>query len=251
MKRKVFTHVVSNVVLAALVVAVASIGFLGATANVFSSSDTPIYRGTGDKQVSLMVNVYWGTEYLDDMLAIFDKYGVATTFFVGGSWVAQYPEMLQKIYSCGHEIGNHGYNHKEHSRLTYNENVKEITTCEKLVFEHIGLKMTLFAPPSGDFGNDTLAAAADNGYKTIMWSRDTIDWRDKDKDVIVKRATKDTGSGELILMHPTKQTRDALDEIVRYYLDNGFSIVPVSTNIGALWTSSNNTQADSGLWQNN
>ena len=245
MERKVFTHVVSNVVLIVLVVAVASVGFFGATANVFNGNDNaPIYRGTGDKQVSLMINVYWGTEYLDDMLAIFDKYGVATTFFVGGSWVAQYPEMLQKIYSCGHEIGNHGYNHKNHGSLSYDANVKEITTCGKLVFEYIGVNMTLFAPPSGDFSNDTLAAARDNGYKTIMWSRDTIDWRDKDKDTVYTRATKNTSSGELILMHPTKHTRDALEEIVKYYLDNGFSIVPVSTNIGALWTSSNNTQAD-------
>ena len=244
MERKMFTHVVSNVVLVVLVVAVASIGFFGATANVFNSNDSPIYRGSGDKQVSLMINVYWGTEYLDDMLAIFDKYGVVTTFFVGGSWVAQYPDVLQKIFSHGHEIGNHGYNHKNHGSLSYNENVKEIAACGKLVFEYLGVNMTLFAPPSGDFSNDTLAAAHDNGYKTIMWSRDTIDWRDKDRDTVVKRATKDTSSGELILMHPTKHTRDALEEIVKYYLNNGFSIVPVSTNIGAIWTSSNNTQAD-------
>lgn len=245
MERKVFTHVVSNVVLVVLVVAVASVGFFGATANVFKSNDNaPIYRGTGDKQVSLMFNVYWGTEYLDDILAIFDKYNVSTTFFVGGSWVAQFPDMLGKICASGHEIGNHGYSHKEHGRLSYADNVKEITACGKLVFEYVGVNMTLFAPPSGDFCNDTLVAAHDNGYKTIMWSRDTIDWRDKDKDTVVKRATKDTSSGELILMHPTKHTRDALEEIIRYYLDNGFSIVPVSTNIGALWTSSNNTQAD-------
>ena len=245
MERKVFTHVISNVVLVVLVVAVASIGFFGATANVFNSNDNaPIYRGTGDKQVSLMINVYWGTEYLDDMLAIFDKYGVTTTFFVGGSWVAQYPEMLQKIYSHGHEIGNHGYYHKNQGSLSYNDNVNEITMCGRLVFEYIGVNMTLFAPPSGDFSNNTLAAASDNGYRTIMWSRDTIDWRDKDKDTVFTRATKDTSSGELILMHPTKHTRDALEEIVRYYLDNGYTIVPVSTNIGALWTSSNNTQAD-------
>ena len=245
MERKVFTHVVSNVVLVVLIVAVASIGFFGATANVFKSNDNaPIYRGTGDKQVSLMINVYWGTEYLDDMLAIFDKYNVTTTFFVGGSWVAQYPDMLQKIYSHGHEIGNHGYYHKQHGSLSYEDNVKEITTCAKLVFEYVGVNMTLFAPPSGDFNSDTITAARDNGYKTIMWSRDTVDWRDKDKNTVFTRATKDTGSGELILMHPTMHTRDALEDIVKYYIDNGFSIVPVSTNIGAIWTSSNNTQAD-------
>ena len=245
MDRKVFTHIISNFALIVLVVAVASVSFFGATANVFNSNDNaPIYRGTGDKQVSLMINVYWGTEYLDEMLAIFDKYDVTTTFFVGGSWVAQYPDKLIEIHSHGHEIGNHGYNHKDHGKLTYEANAKEITTCGKLVFEYIGINMTLFAPPSGDFSADTLAAARDNGYKTIMWSRDTIDWRDKDANIVYSRATKDTGSGELILMHPTQHTRDALEKIVRYYLENGYSIVPVSTNIGALWTSSNNTQAD-------
>ena len=245
MKGKLFTHIVANVILVAAVLAVAFVGFVGATTNVFKSNDNaPIYRGSGRNQVSLMINVYWGTEYLDDMLAIFDKYNVHTTFFVGGSWVAQYPDMLQKIVSYGHEVGNHGYFHKEHSKLSYADNVKEIVSCGKLVFEYVGKSMTLFAPPSGDFNSDTVAAARDNGYKTIMWSRDTIDWRDKDVSVVYSRATKDTSSGELILMHPTAHTRDALEKIIKYYISNNFTIVPVSTNIGEIWTSTNNTQAD-------
>ena len=245
MQRKVFTHVVANVILIELVICVAAIGFVGATTNVFKSNDNaPIYRGAGTKQVTLMINVYWGTEYIDDMLSIFDKYGVTTTFFVGGSWVAQYPDVLQKIASAGHEIGNHGYSHKEHSKLSYSDNVKEIISCGKLVFEHLGYNMTLFAPPGGDFSSETLAAARDSGYKTVMWSRDTIDWRDKDAEIVYSRATRGTGDGELILMHPTAHTRDALEKIVKYYLNNGFSIVPVSTNIGEIWTSTNNTQAD-------
>ena len=252
MKGRFFTHVVANAVLAVLIVAVAAVGFVGATTNVFSNNDAaPIYRGSGVKQVSLMVNVYWGTEYINDFLAIFDKYGVTTTFFVGGSWVAQYPDVLKEIVSYGHEIGNHGYFHKNHSTLGYDANVAEINACGKLVFETVGVGMTLFAPPSGDFGSETLRAARDNGYKTVMWSRDTIDWRDKDPAVVLSRATKDTSDGELILMHPTAHTRDALEQIVRYYLDNGFRIVPVSVNIGEIWTSANNTQADSGLSQSN
>ena len=245
MERKVFTHVVANVILLALVAVIASVGFVGATTNVFKNSDTsPIYRGVGEKQVSLMINVYWGTEYLDEMLAIFDKYGVKTTFFVGGTWVAEYPEMLQKIVGYGHEIGNHGYYHKDHSKLDYDNNYKEINTCAKLVFEYTGVNMTLFAPPSGYYCAHTLNAAKECGNKVIMWSRDTIDWRDKDAEIVYNRATKDTDSGELILMHPTKHTLAALERIVQNYNEREFAIVPVSKNIGEIWTSSNNTQAD-------
>lgn len=245
MERRVFTHVVSNVILVIAVLSVAVISFAGATANVFKNNEySPIYRGGGKKQVSLLINVYWGEEYLDGMLAILDKYGVHTSFFVGGCWVAKYPEMLAKIASYGHEIGNHGYYHKEHSKLTYEQNAAEIVSCSKLVFEYIGVNPTLFAPPGGDFSNETLKAAYDNGCRTIMWSRDTIDWRDKSADTVYLRATKDTSDGEFILMHPTKHTLEAFEKIVKYYVDNGFEIVPVSKNIGEIWTSANNTQAD-------
>lgn len=244
MERKIFTHVVANVILLVLVVAVASVGFIGATTNVFKDNDGgPIYRGVGEKQVSLMINVYWGTEYLDEMLAIFDKYNVKTTFFVGGTWVAEYPEMLQKIAGYGHEIGNHGYHHKDHSKLDYESNYKEINSCAKLVFEYAGVNMTLFAPPSGYYCAHTLNASRELGNKVIMWSRDTIDWRDKDAEIVYNRATKDTDSGELILMHPTKHTLSALERIILTYNERGFTIVPVSTNLGEIWTSTNNTPA--------
>ena len=45
-----------------------------------------------------MINVYWGTEYLDDMLASFKAENVKTTFFVVGSWVDKYPESVKQLF---------------------------------------------------------------------------------------------------------------------------------------------------------
>lgn len=244
MDRKVFTHIIANVILVIVVLSVATVSFVGAATNVFKSNDSaPIYRGSGDKQVTFLINVYWGTEYIDGMLSILEKYNAKASFFVGGCWVAQYPDVLQKIVSGGHEIGNHGYYHKEHSKLDYNKNVEEIKTCGKLVFEYCGINPTLFAPPGGDFSNETLRAAKDCGYRTIMWSRDTIDWRDKDSELVYTRATKGTDSGELILMHPTEHTLSAFERIIKYYIENDFAITTASQNIGELCTSTNNTPA--------
>lgn len=245
MKSKFFLHFVANVLLIAVIIGVSTVSLLGATTNVFSRDDySPIYRGEDKNQVALMINVYWGTEYLGGFLEIFKKYNVKATFFVGGYWAAQNPQFLQKFVAEGHEIGNHGYYHKQHSKLTYQQNVDEMVTCSKLVFECCGVFPTLFAPPGGDFCNETLKAAKDNGYKTIMWSRDTIDWRDKDSNLIFTRATKDTSGGELILMHPTEHTLKALEKIVKYYLDKNMQLVTVSKIIGDKWISTNNTQAD-------
>lgn len=241
MKSKVFTHIVSNMLIVLIICGVAVSVFCGGVISTFGGSDyKPIYRGSGSGQVTLMVNVYWGTEYLSQILEIFNKYNVKTTFFVGGCWVAQNPQCLQQIVSCGHEIGNHGYFHKQHSKLSYEQNTSEIAMCAKVIWEYSGTNCNLFAPPGGDYCTDTLKAAFDNGYKTIMWSRDTIDWRDKDSNVIYERATKNVADGELILIHPTLPTVNALEKIIKYYLANGFSIVPVSQNIGEIWTSTNN-----------
>ncbi|MEG2687770.1 MAG: polysaccharide deacetylase family protein, partial [Clostridia bacterium] len=48
----------------------------------------------------------------------------------------------------------------------------------------------LFAPPSGSIGNDMFKACEQLNYKVIMWTRDTIDWRDQDANVIYNRAIK-------------------------------------------------------------
>ncbi|MDE6967155.1 MAG: polysaccharide deacetylase family protein [Clostridia bacterium] len=197
-----------------------------------SATPKPIYKGNGlDNNVSLMVNVYWGEEYLTEMLDTFDKYNVKTTFFVGGSWVAKNSAMLKEIYKRGHEIGNHGYLHKDQDKIDMDSNLREISLCHNIVEKTIGYKMTLFAPPSGAFSNDTLKAANNLDYTTIMWSKDTIDWRDKNAQLIYDRATKKVAFGDLILMHPTKCTAEALPKILEYYKTKNIKADKVSNVI--------------------
>lgn len=197
-----------------------------------SATPKPIYKGNGlNNSVSLMINVYWGNEFLPDMLDTLDKYGVKTTFFVGGSWCAKYDNLLKEIYNRGHEIGNHGHLHKDQDKLNYEGNAREISLCDSIVSKTLGFKMKLFAPPSGAFNQDTLKAASNLGYTTIMWTKDTIDWRDKNADLIFQRATKKVSFGDLILMHPTKCTAEALPRILQYYKDNNIKADTVSNVI--------------------
>ena len=197
---------------------------------VFSyQNEDVIYNGNKDSnKVSIMINVYWGTEYIDDILTILNNYGVKTTFFVGGQWVEKEPEMLNKIISKGHEIGNHGYFHKDQEYLNYEQNYEEININHQLVSVTHGYQMNLFAPPSGSFNKSTLQAANDLGYKTIMWSKDTIDWRDQDANLIFSRATNKICGGDLILAHPTKCTLKALPLILEYYKINNILATTVS-----------------------
>ena len=229
MKVKTFRHI-SNVV----IILMLSILVLYAGASTYEyafsyQNEDVIYHGNKDNNnVSIMINVYWGTEFLDGILDVLDKYNVKCTFFVGGQWVEKEPEMLTKIYSLGHEIANHGYLHKDQEYLDYDQNLKEIEVNHKLVKTILGIDMNLFAPPSGSFNKSTIKACKNLGYSTIMWTKDTIDWRDKNANLIYTRATKNITGGDLILAHPTEMTLKALPLILEYYKINNFNATTVS-----------------------
>lgn len=226
-KLNFFRKIIANVVIASVVLTVVIFAFVDGKSQAVSVDNTPIYKGESTTNVSLMVNVYWGTEYIDEMLDIFAKNDVKTTFFVGGMWVAENDNTLKKIYNAGHEIGNHGYFHKDHKKISAERNREEINTTHQIVKLILGIEMNLFAPPSGSFSSSTVEGAKALGYKTIMWSNDTIDWRDKDSEIIYNRATK-AEAGGLVLMHPTQYTVNALDRIIKTLKAKGLKITPVS-----------------------
>lgn len=194
-----------------------------------SGSNNAIYKG--DKNVggvSLMFNVYENTEVVKSIIDVLKSENAKATFFVGGCWADDNQETLRLIIESGFELGNHGYFHKDHKKLSEAQNLKEIEDCSKIVYSLTGYKMTLFAPPSGSFSQTTVNVASKLGYKTVMWTKDTIDWRDSDKSLIVKRATSNVESGDLILMHPKEHTLQALKDIIKNIKEKNLSLLTVS-----------------------
>lgn len=230
-KEKLFRNVFANVTIALVILGIALTAFAFDRAQVIDGNGEPIYSGKSDKYVSLMVNVYWGNECIQPMLDIFEQYNVKTTFFVGGVWANSNEELLKTISEAGHEIGNHGYNHRDHEHISAKSNYDEIHTTHELVKSIIDKDMNLFAPPSGAFSNDTLIQAAALGYQTVMWTRDTVDWRDKDADLIYSRAVKNVKGGDLILMHPTACTVEALERIITQIFAMGLTPSTVTNTL--------------------
>lgn len=238
-KEKNLISVISNLTLGLLVALIfVACFFVKPKTNSIIQTANSEYNGTiyaGDKNsnnVSLMINVYWGNESLIKMLEILDKYEVKATFFVGGTWAQENQNLLKQIYSKGHEIGSHGYKHKEHGKLSYTENLTEIQTCHEIVKEILGIDMELFAPPGGSYNANTVKSAWFLNYKTIMWTRDTIDWRDHNSSLIYNRAVTNMQGGDLILMHPTPNTAEALTNIICYAKNHKFNLAPVSQTLG-------------------
>lgn len=189
-------------------------------------------RGEADSNgVCLMFNVYENTPVVYEILQILSDEGAKATFFVGGCWADDNEKCLNAIKDAGHETGNHGYFHKDHAALSLKDNEAEIARCNQITEALTGVKPTLFAPPSGAYGKNTLIAAANLNMKVILWSKDTIDWRDHNASLIFRRATKNVTAGDFILMHPTKQTAAALKDVLTYYKNHSLRAVTVSENL--------------------
>lgn len=222
---------VSAVILCIIAVAITAVCFLkgDVALKTDGKSYAPYYNGNrNSRKVAIMINVYEGSDVVKEMLAVLKDKGAKATFFVGGCWADDNGELLLKILEDGHELGSHGYFHRDHAKLNESQNREEMTATDNLIRRLTGYDVKLFAPPSGSYSATTLKVAESMGYKTIMWSKDTIDWRDKDIKTIINRATKDVCGGDMILMHPKKHTMEALPRILDYYEKGGLTAVTVS-----------------------
>ncbi len=197
-----------------------------------SAGDGVYRRGTEDSDcVSLLINVYWGTDEVYQMLDTLDEYGAKATFFIGGAWADDNVDCLKEIVARGHEIGSHGYFHKDCTTLTEEQTAEEINLSRRFLLLAAGVEVDLFAPPSGAYNETTVKVCNDLGMKVILWSKDTIDWRDKDESLCYRRATEGVSGGDFILMHPMPATVQALPRILQYYRENGLRAVTVTENL--------------------
>ena len=213
-------NVITAVILTVIVSGVIAVCFLPGDVVVISGGESysAIYNGNRNGNVvALSFNVYEGSETVEKILGVLEEKNVKATFFIGGCWADDNMDTVLKILEKGNEIGGHGYFHRDHSKLSEEENRAEMEMLHALVKRNTGEDIKLFAPPSGAFSTTTLKVAEKMGYKTIMWSKDTIDWRDKNADTVYSRATKNVAGGDIILMHPKQHTLEALPKIIDYY----------------------------------
>ncbi|KAF9930597.1 chitin deacetylase [Linnemannia zychae] len=101
------------------------------------------------------------------------------TFFVIGSHVLEYPDILRETVAQGHHIGMHTWSHSGLTTLTNQEIVAEIRWTEKAIRDVTGLTMKYVRPPFGDIDNRVREILRQMGYTIVIWTKgwDTNDWR--------------------------------------------------------------------------
>lgn len=177
---------------------------------------SPIFRGNPNKEmVALLINVSWGTEHIPEILKALDEEQVKATFFIEGKWAKENIESVKMIQEQNHLIGNHAYNHPDMVNISKEEKHKQINQTNEIIEAIIGEKPKWFAPPSGSYNEEVVQVAADLDMETILWTVDTIDWKNPSVSVMINRVVTKVHPGATILMHPTDPVAQGLGELIK------------------------------------
>lgn len=190
--------------------------------------ELPVYSvEREDDVITVSFDASWGGDQTLRILDLLDEYNAKATFFLVGIWVDKYPELVKEIHARGHEIGNHSDSHPEMSKLSKEQIIRELDGCSDKIEALTGQRPTSFRPPYGDYDNEVVTVTRSEGYEVVQWSIDSLDWKNKGVDDLIRRSTKDVHKGDIILFHnDSKYILQALPTILKTYQQQGFTMIP-------------------------
>jgi peptidoglycan-N-acetylglucosamine deacetylase len=187
----------------------------------------PIYSvQTNGNQIALTFDAASGSDTMDKMLDILDKYNVKATFFVTGQWAELFPDDLKKIVGRGHEIGSHGYRHIDYVKISDADVTRDLSLASDTLYRLTGQRPMLFRAPYGSWDGRTVDIVCGQQYEFVQWDVDSLDWMGLTPAQMEARVLPKVKSGSILLFHNDgKYTVDALPGIIEKLQAKGFKFV--------------------------
>ena len=155
---------------------------------------------------------------------------IKATFYMVGSNVDLYPQVVRRVVAEGHEVGNHSYTHRLFSKMSDSELRQELTRTRDAIVRAAGVQPRTLRPPYGGMlQRQREWVNAEFGYPIILWSVDPLDWKRPGSHVVCARILSATTAGSIVLAHDLHgQTVDAMPATLDGLLQRGFKFVTVS-----------------------
>ena len=151
---------------------------------------------------------------------------VPATFFLVGERLAGNEGLVREMAVMGHQIGVHTWDHVMlDERVSAEEFLSQMSRTRHALEDILGEGAYWLRPP---YGIMTPELQKLEEGPLIIWSVDPEDWKDRDKERIVRYVLDHVRDGDIILMHDMfGASVDAALEIVDVLLERGYSFVTV------------------------
>jgi cellulose synthase/poly-beta-1,6-N-acetylglucosamine synthase-like glycosyltransferase/spore germination protein YaaH/peptidoglycan/xylan/chitin deacetylase (PgdA/CDA1 family)/uncharacterized membrane protein len=181
--------------------------------------------------------------YTPQILDILDKNHIKGAFFIVGVNAELHPELIERMYKEGHEIGSHTFTHPDVASISSLQTKMELNANQRLFEEITGHSMNLFRPPYvADAEPSTrsellpILRAQDMGYTMVGELIDPNDWQRPSANEIVKRVLDQLPKGNVILLHDAggdrSNTVKALPIIIKELKKRGYTFTTIAHLIG-------------------
>lgn len=159
----------------------------------------PARAAPDEKYVALTFDDGPSGRYTRELLDGLDKRNVKATFLLCGYRILQYPDLAQRIFVEGHEIGCHGFSHGNMKSMSRRQIAKEIIDTQALLPEDC--ETVFLRPPGGCCSDGVRQVAQARQLAILSWSVDPRDWNCSNAITIERAVTQDVQDGDVILLH--------------------------------------------------
>ena len=185
-----------------------------ATAVDLAKYDAYYLGDTSQKVIYLTFDCGYENGYTEQILDALKKHNAPAAFFVVGNMIETAPDIVRRMASEGHIVGNHTYHHPNMSAIT-----DQAAFQKDLPMYH--------RPPQGKDSTENLKQAQALGYKTVVWSLAYVDWY-VDKQPTAEQAYAKLlpriHDGAIVLLHSTSRTNaEILDDLLTKWEDMGYT----------------------------
>ncbi len=172
----------------------------------------------------------WTPQVLD----LLSSYDVTATFFVLGSNVSRFPQIIERMVDAGHEAENHTFDHIWLSKAERADIVSQVRRTDEALHAVAGSRVDPIAclrPPYAATNERAIRVAGELGKAIVLWSIDPQDWRRPGADQIASHILANVYPGAIILMHDgggeRAQTVAALEIVLDGLVGRGYAFAVI------------------------
>ncbi|MFH8973076.1 bifunctional polysaccharide deacetylase/glycosyltransferase family 2 protein [Streptomyces sp. NPDC017890] len=173
------------------------------------------------------------------VLEILEEYDVPGTFFLVGSMIARYPDVVRDLVEQGNEVGVHTFTHVDLSYQSEARVTREIEQTQLALAGAAGITSTLFRAPYSsetdaidNYSWPVYEQLGEDGYTSVFIDTDSDDWKQPGVSKIVDWATPEGDEGASVLFHDSggerSQTIEALPQYIEKMKAKGYTFTTIS-----------------------
>ena len=160
------------------------------------------------------------------LLDILKEKEAPATFFTLGTMARNNPDLMKRAEDEGHEVASHTMYHQNLVRISASAAESDINEAKSVFNDVLGHEPTLIRPPYGNINNTVRDKA---GAPLILWSVDSLDWKNKDVELNISTILSQVHDGAIILMHDIYPTSvDSISRLVDILREDNYEFVTVS-----------------------